>query len=158
MGFEFLDPGTLDGGDFELVCVAKDAGDPERGLVPAYDFRIRVNGREFVGQVKLRIGMNDRIKLYAGNLGYKVDPNYRGRALAARAISLLLPVARRHGMNELWICCNPENHPSRKTCERIGAELVEIIEVPPGTFLYERGERFNCRYRLRLEETNPLRC
>ena len=150
MGFEFLDLGILDGGDFELVCVAKDAGDPKRELVPAYDFKIRVNGVEFVGQVKLRIGMNDRIRLYAGNLGYKVDPNYRGRALAARAIALLLPIARRHGMSELWICCNPENHSSRKTCERVGAELVEIIEVPPGNDLYERGDRANCRYRLRL--------
>lgn len=100
MGFEFLDLGILD-----VVGVAKDAGDPKREFVPAYDFKIRVNGVEFVGQVKLRIGMNDRIRLYAGNLGYKVDPNYRGRALAARAIALLLPIATRHGMSELWICC-----------------------------------------------------
>ena len=99
----------------------------------------------------IKVGiLTEHVMLYAGNLGYKVDPPYRGRHLAARAINLLLPVARHHQMSELWICCNPENWASRKTCERIGAELVEIIEVPSGTDLYERGDRANCRYRLRL--------
>ena len=53
-------------------------------------------------------------------------------------------------MTELWICCNPENWASRKTCEYAGAELIEIIDVPPGNDLYDRGDRLNCRYQLRL--------
>jgi predicted acetyltransferase len=94
--------------------------------------------------------MTDHIMFYAGNLGYKVNPAYRGRRFAARAIQLLLPIARHHGMSELWIRCNPENCASRKTCEHAGAELIEIIDVPPGNNLYDRGDRLNCRYLLRL--------
>jgi predicted acetyltransferase len=150
MDFDFIDPGILDGGDFELFRFATMPPVPGQGFVPAYDFRIRVNGSDIVGQVNLRIGLTEHIMRYAGNLGYKVVPAYRGRQFAARAITLLLPIAGHHRMIELWICWNPENWASRKTCERIGAELVEIIEVPPGNDLYERGDRLNCRYRLRI--------
>jgi predicted acetyltransferase len=103
-----------------------------------------------VDQINLRIGLTGHIMLYAGNLGYKVDSAYRGKRFAARALKLLLPVARHHRMTELWICCTPENWASRKTCEHAGAKLIEIIDVPPGNDLYDRGDRLNCRYLLRL--------
>jgi tagatose 1,6-diphosphate aldolase len=32
----------------------------------------------------------------------------------------------------------------------VGAELVEVVDVPEGTPLYQRGERQKCRYRLDL--------
>jgi len=149
MDFEFIDLGILRADDFELFRFSITPPDISRGTVPAYDFRIRINN-EIVGQINLRVGLTEHIMLYAGNLGYKVEPLYRGRHLAARAINLLLPVARLHQMSELWICCNPENRASRKTCERVGAEFIEIIEIPPGIGLYERGDRVTCRYRLRL--------
>jgi tagatose 1,6-diphosphate aldolase len=149
MDFEFVDPGILKGDGFELFRFSIAPPDISRGFVPAYDFRIRIND-QIVGQVNLRVGLTERIMLYAGNLGYKVDPPYRGRHLAASAIALLLPIARHHEMSELWICCSPENWASRKTCERLGAELIEIIEVPSGVDLYELGVRMNCRYRLQF--------
>jgi tagatose 1,6-diphosphate aldolase len=61
-----------------------------------------------------------------------------------------MPLARRHGINPLWITCNPDNHASRRTCERLGATLVEIVPVPVGHTLYQRGEREKCRYRVDL--------
>ena len=36
---------------------------------------------------------------------------------------LLLPLARRHGLQTVWITCNPDNWASRRTCELAGAEL-----------------------------------
>lgn len=149
MVFDFFDPGILDAGDFELALFATVEPSPERGIVPAYNFRMRVDG-EAMGQVNLRIGTTELIRQYAGNLGYRVDPPFRGRRFAARAVTLLLPLARHHGMTELWICCNPDNTASRKTCDLLGAELIETIAVPPGNYLYDRGDRWNCRYRLRL--------
>lgn len=95
MDFEFVDPGILRGDGFELFRFSTPAPDISRGTVPAYDFRIRIDS-QIVGQVNLRVGVTEPIMLYAGNLGYKVDPPYRGRHLAARAINLLLPVARHH--------------------------------------------------------------
>jgi predicted acetyltransferase len=150
MGFEFLDTGVLDGGDFHLRLHATSEPCEERGLVPAYDFRICTDHSNDAGQINLRVGCNDHLRLYGGNLGYRVHQAYRGHHLAVRSITLLLPIARHHGMTELWICCNPENWASRKTCERLGARLVEIIAVPPGNDLYDRGERANCRYLLSI--------
>jgi tagatose 1,6-diphosphate aldolase len=79
-----------------------------------------------------------------------VYPPARGRHYAERAARLLLPLARRHGMSELWITCNPDNAASRRTCERLGGELVEIVPIPPDHAFYSRGERAKCRYLIRL--------
>jgi predicted acetyltransferase len=79
-----------------------------------------------------------------------VYPFARGHHYAERACRLLLPLARRHGIQPLWITCNPDNFPSRRTCERLGAKLVEIVAVPPRDPLYLRGDHEKCRYRLDL--------
>ena len=41
-------------------------------------------------------------------------------------------------MDVLWITCNPDNWPSRKTSEWIGATLVEIVDLPPENDQYKR--------------------
>ncbi len=146
---EFLDPGKLVDGDLELVCVATKPADDYRGLLPYYVFEMRVRG-EKAGSLNLRIGDTPMIVLYAGHIGYGVEPEYRGHHYAERACRLVLPLAKAHDLNPLWITCNPDNWPSRRTCERLGAELVEIVELPCNTSMYERGEREKCRYRLDL--------
>jgi len=62
----------------------------------------------------------------------------------------LLEIARRHGMTIVWITCNPENVASRRTCELVGGELVEIVDLPSDSDMYQEGERQKCRYRIRL--------
>jgi tagatose 1,6-diphosphate aldolase len=64
---------------------------------------------------------------------------------------LLLPLARRHGLKDLWITCNPDNLASRRTCELAGAEFVEIVDLPANSGMYRRGDRQKCRYRLDLQ-------
>jgi predicted acetyltransferase len=100
-----------------------------------------------IGNIQLRLGYTTDIVRYGGHLGYGIDPPWRGHHYAARACSLLAPLAVKHGMDVLWITCNPDNWPSRRTCERIGATLVEIVELPPDNDQYQRGERQKCRYR-----------
>jgi tagatose 1,6-diphosphate aldolase len=62
----------------------------------------------------------------------------------------VLPLARRHGFRELWITCNPDNVASRRTCERLGAELIDIVDVPRDNAVYGPGSERKCRYRLAL--------
>ncbi|MEE8418514.1 MAG: hypothetical protein V3S02_00210, partial [Dehalococcoidales bacterium] len=66
---------------------------------------------------------------------------------AARACNLIKQVALDHGLKTLWITCNPDNVPSRRTCEILGCELVEIEDLPEETDLYRDGDRQKCRYR-----------
>jgi tagatose 1,6-diphosphate aldolase len=103
-----------------------------------------------VGRLGFRIGSNHTIEHYAGHIGYEVSPAFRGNRLAERSCRLVLPLARRHGFRELWITCNPDNWPSRRTCERLGAQLIDIVDVPRESELYSHGNERKCRYLLTL--------
>ncbi|MBY0506651.1 MAG: GNAT family N-acetyltransferase [Bryobacteraceae bacterium] len=145
----FLAPGSLSDGELALRLTATVPGNDTACTVPTYRFDLRL-GEQTVGGLRFRAGSNDDIVLYAGNLGYNVDPEFRGHRFAERACRLLLPFAVRHGFQHLWITCDPENTASRLTCERLGAELVEIITLPEWLDMYQDGERAKCRYRLDL--------
>lgn len=152
--FRFRDPGRLVDGDLQLVLVERYRGDPAGGFVPSYKFLMKLGGsNETVGQIELRIGNTHHIVMHAGHIGYRVFPEHRGHRYAARSCRLLLPLARSHGLQTLWITCNPDNVASRRTCELVGAELVEIVDLPRHSDMYQRGERQKCRYRLDLQET-----
>lgn len=102
------------------------------------------------GGIGLRIGSTPELELYSGHIGYHVYPPARGRHFAERSCRLLFNLARRHGMSHLWITCNPDNLASRRTCQRLGAELVEIVPLPADHPFHTRGEREKCRYLLFL--------
>jgi predicted acetyltransferase len=149
--FEFHDPGQLIDDDLELILVEKYPGDPTIGYVPAYRFKMALAGQDKqIGNIELRVGNTEHIVMYGGHIAYGVDPKYRGHRYAARGGRLLLPLARSHGFKTLWITCNPDNIASRRTCEILGAELVEIVDLPKDTDMYQEGERQKCRYRLDL--------
>src|SRR5438067_8794678 len=106
----FLEPGELRDGDITLRLVATQPADPAKGWVPYYVFHIMSSktGRR-AGEIHLRIGDTEHMRLYGGHVAYGVRPEFRGNHFAARALRLLIPLARRHRLSELWITCNPEN-------------------------------------------------
>ena len=145
--FVFTKYPVLTDGCIELRVEREYDGDPPRGWAPSYDFRIGLHGRrERIGSISLRVGETEFLRLYAGHIGYGISPEHRGHRYAARACLLVRGVALDHAMETLWITCNPENAASRRTCELLGARLVEIVDLPPDTDLYRRGERRKCRY------------
>ena len=149
--FRFLEPGELRDDDVILRLVATEPADPTQHWVPCYVFHILSAKTEIeAGEIKLRIGNTEQMRLYGGHVGYGVRPEFRGNHFAAKALRLLIPLARRHGLSELWITCNPENVASRRTCELAGAEMIEIVDLPPHVEMYQKGERQKCRYRLDL--------
>jgi predicted acetyltransferase len=142
--------GDLVEGNLRLVVNAYDPADPVRGWVPAYRFFILVDDEQ-VGRIDLRLGATDFMVQFGGQVGYGIDPPHRGHRYAARALLLLKSVASIHAFDVLWISCNPENLASRRTCELAGAELVEIVDLPPDCDMYADGDRRKCRYRLSLQ-------
>ena len=103
-----------------------------------------------VGGLTLRIADTPDIRNCVGHIGYNVYPPARGAHLAERACRLIQPLARAHGVNPLWITCNPDNIASRRTIERLGAELIEILPLPANHPLRQEGETTKCRYRLTI--------
>jgi predicted acetyltransferase len=145
----FLEPGEMAEGNLRLVLKEKVPASPDKGWVPMYRFDITVDGGR-VGGIDFRLGASDFIVRFAGQIGYGIEQRHRGHRYAARAVRLLAPLARAHGLVPLWITCNPDNLASRRTCELAGAQLVEIVDLPPDCDMYAKGDRQKCRYRLAL--------
>jgi predicted acetyltransferase len=108
--------------DKELVLKAIKVALHPAHKVPTYFFKmVRVDSREEIGRIDLRVGSSSHIELYAGHVGYRVDPAHRGHRYASRALRLLIPVASETRLDPLWITCDPENIGSRR-CELAGGE------------------------------------
>src|SRR5690349_7267834 len=117
----------------------RQGGDASNSRPPSYHFWMRLwpsylsRPRPDVviaGTIGLRVGESQDLSMFLGHLGYHVYPPARGRHYAERACRLLFPLARAHGMNTIWITCNPDNWPSRRTCERLGGELIDVVPLP----------------------------
>ncbi len=147
--FVFLEPGALADGDLCLMLRCTERGNPFARVVPSYEFEMRsVDGEGGrLGRISLRIGDTPRLRLHVGHIGYFVEPECRGRRYAARAVRLVLPLAWRHGLDPVWVTCNPENLASRRSLELAGGVYVETVPVPPDDPLYLQGDLEKCRFR-----------
>ena len=155
--FRFLKAGPFFDGELTVRLVRTTGRDAAKLWVATYHFELLVAG-EVAGGIRFRAENDFDVETYVGNLGYNVEPRFRGNHLAERACRLLLPLALAHGFDSLWITCNPDNHASRRTCERLGAVLVDVVELPEESDMFQDGERFKCRYRLDLGgNRNPRR-
>lgn len=146
----FYSADFLDDGEIRLILDHTADEDPVRQWVPAYHFFICDRQGNRMGVCDLRIGYNERL-YYGGHIGYRVFEPYRGHHYAAKACRLLFALARKHGMAYLYITCNPENTASRRTCEALQGELLEIAELPDDNDMRaENGETHKCIFRFAL--------
>ena len=126
----FLNPGKLVDGDLELVLEAKLPADHEKGYMPAYKFAMREPGKDAkIGEIGLKIGTPPN---HMGHIWYRVLPDYQGNHYAARSCRLLVPLARQHNINPIWITCREDNTASRRSAEIAGAKLSAIVKTPKG--------------------------
>ena len=147
---EFLDTSFLENDEIKLVLERATQGDPVKNRVPAYYFRICDKQGHIMGRCDLRIGYNDGL-YYGGHIGYRIEEAYRGHHYAAKACMLLFQLAKKHEMDHLFITCNPDNWPSRKTLEYLKGEFLEIAELPEDNNMrVERGETEKCIFRFDL--------
>jgi predicted acetyltransferase len=109
---------------------------------------VHAETEEELGNINLRMGSSAHIERYAGHVGFTVYPEHRGHHYAARSLRLLLPLAGKLQINPLWITCDPENKPSRRTLELAGAQFIEVVDVPEHCVIFQSGKTRKCRYRL----------
>ena len=145
----FLDTAFLKNDEIQLLLEKTVDGNEEKDWVPAYHFAICNSEGCKMGNIDLRIGHNDKL-YYGGNIGYRVEEPYRGYHYAGKACLLLFELAKKHELEYLIITCDPDNYPSRKTCEYAGGELLEIVELPEDNDMRERGMTEKCIYRFEL--------
>lgn len=129
--FQFVALSLPSTGDLKLVLAECQPTERSPWRVPAYTFQLQNRLGHHMGRIRLRVGWNEEIIKYAGQVGYAVEPAFRGHHYAEAACRQIVPLARRHGMEQLWITCQPDNIASRRTLERLGAEYAGILDVPP---------------------------
>ena len=141
--------GPFSFGKVTLRFVRTVPGLPALGLVPYYHFRITTQAGRDVGHINFRVGETEHVVKYAGHVGYEITENFRGHGYAFQACQALAPLVRSF-YAVVIITSDPENQGSIRTIERLGAELVEEIEVPRHDPQYERGSRRKKRYAWRV--------
>lgn len=151
MFFRRFRPAMTDG-VIDLVPVALYPPDSDMGFGECYDFIIAPHGvSKEAGRISLRLGESPCI-YYFGHIGYHVDVPYRGRRYARRACALLVPLMLEKGKRSVVITTDPDNMPSRRTCEGLGCTLERTVAVPPGIRKRWLISPEKCRYIWRLTD------
>jgi predicted acetyltransferase len=83
-----------------------------------------------IGTLGLRLNQDNRESYYDGNIGYYIREEFRGQEFAVRGCLLASKISLLEGMNEIIISCNVENSSSIRVIEKLGAEVIETINVP----------------------------
>lgn len=134
--------------EITLKIIQKYNGDSE--ILPFYYYEIICNSTEqIVGKISIRIGNNFH-SYYNGNIGYEVFKQFRGNNYAFKACLLIFTVARFHRMQSIYITCDESNISSYKTIEKLGAQLVEICNVPREYFAWHDNIEKQRIYQLSL--------
>ena len=142
---------SLIDGDLVLNLHVTEYEASEAGPLPVYRFIMqnRSTGLQ-MGFINLRIREDWNLVLYRGHMGFAVDEAHRGQRYASRATRLWLPLAREHGLREVWLTCNPDNEASARSCELAGAKFVETVTVPEDSEAYRAGARIKKRFNIVL--------
>ena len=84
-----------------------------------------------MGRIHLRITDDATILRSVGYAGYELDEQHRQRGYGARALLAIRRVARHYGVAPLWVLIAPGNVASRRTAERAGLVMVDIVAATP---------------------------
>jgi len=121
-----------------------------KGLVHSIIYEI-FNDETVVGKLSLRLDENENENVYyGGHLGYVIDEPFRGNNYAYYACMELKDVAVEKGLTHLMITCNPDNEASKRICDKLGAVLIEEVDVPEHIDMYKNGEKKKLRYKWTL--------
>ena len=141
-----LPPESFSFGDIVLRFSGIVPGDPARGFVPYFHFRIFAPDGSDVGHINFRVGDTEHVRVCAGHIGFEIAESFRGRGYALQACFAIAPFVESI-YEAVTITCDPDNLASRRIIERLGAEFMDEVVVPANDPHYLRGSRTKRRYR-----------
>jgi len=139
-------PDTLSHGQVRLRFVRIVPGEPSRGFVPAYHFRILDASGSDAGHLNFRVGNTEHVCICAGHIGFQIIEPFRGHGYALQGCRAIAPFVRTI-YDAVIITCNPDNYASVRTIERLGAAFIDEVPVPPHDPHYQSGSHRKRRYR-----------
>ena len=139
-----IPPGLLSSGAVVLQFARIQPGDPSRGFVPSFHFRVLVAGSD-VGHINFRVGDTEHVRICAGHIGFEITESARGHGYALQACRALAPFVR-SVYEAVTITCDPDNLASERTIQRLSAQFIDEVAVPADDPHYLRGSRSKRRY------------
>ena len=136
---------VLRAGPVHLQCREILPGDPSRGLAATHHVEILLDDGTAVGHINLRTGTARHVNMTAGHIGYGIRPEHRGHSYSYHACPALARLARRH-YDRVILTIDPDNTPSTRIIEKLGAVFVEEVVVPEDDPAYAHGARREKRY------------
>lgn len=138
-------PDTLSSGHVKLRFVRILPGNRTYGFVPAYNFCILIEDGSDAGHINFRVGDTEHIQMCAGHIGFEILEPFRGHGYALEACLAIAPFVRTI-YQAVIITCDPDNHASRRTIEKLGAVFANEVPVPEHDPHFRRGSRSKRRY------------
>lgn len=99
------------------------------GWVPGCEFWVEALD-QIVACVRLRFWLSPKLELEGGHIGYDVRPSARSQGFGALALRLILPEAKRRGLQRVRLTVDADNFHSIKIIERSGAVLSGVATSP----------------------------
>lgn len=118
-----------------LRLIEENPGDEK--ILPFHYFDI-MRSDVVVGKISLRFGDNFH-SYYNGHIGFEIFPEYRGNNYAFQAVTLILVIAKKHGMNKIYLTCTQSNMTSKRIFEKLNAVFIENAKIPKECFFYRDG-------------------
>lgn len=101
----------------------------ERGFVPRYVFDVLLkNNSVRIGCITLRAVLTKELLVRGGHIGFFIDEKYRGKHYAVKALTILRPFIKKVINSSVLITCDAENSASRRTIEKFGGKLTQIVQ------------------------------
>jgi len=111
---------ALDAFDAYLARIKRfrDAAQLPVGWVPGTEFWLDDGAGELVACARLRFWLTPALELEGGHIGYDVRPSSRRRGFGTAVLGLVLPEARRRGLERVRLTVDSDNLPSVRIIER----------------------------------------
>ena len=113
------------------------------GYVPSSSFwLVDEDKEEFIGQASIRHFMTESLKTFGGHIGYAIRPSFWNKGYGTAQLALLLPEAKKLGINLVRLTCYASNTASSRIMEKNGGKRIrEIISningVDTAVWIYE---------------------
>lgn len=82
----------------------------------------------FVARGSIRHDLTEHLRHIGGHIGYAVRPSERRKGYGTEILRLMLPEAKRLGINPVLITCDADNVGSRKIIERNGGQFENAVQ------------------------------